>query len=423
MVVSLLGVIVAKGSGPSGRSRCRSSGLILDTGKSAASKVTGQFVQEREKAGAHGTGEAAAYEWQIFTGNRDVYGAAFQFVDAAAVADQSYPDGIAVAERRENGNAIFYPVALRLGDGTSLDAGDAAFAQTLGERMERAGELREQIEDLIKGDVGAINRQMRSLDLRLKANPGEAGAIESERAALQAEYEKLTAEAAELEEQLLADVLAYRLPTGEEGQIAVGDLFAFYYPNQMGFWEKVGWFFSHLWRFLSDDPREANMEGGVYPAIFGTFAMTVIMSAFVTPLGVIAAIYLREYAKQGPLVRAVRISVNNLAGVPSIVFGVFGLGFFVYLVGGAIDEWFFADALPEPTFGTGGILWASLTLALLTLPVVIVATEEALGGIPRGIREAALACGASKWQTIQRVVLPGAIPGILTGVILAMARG
>jgi phosphate transport system permease protein len=151
--------------------------------------------------------------------------------------------------------------------------------------------------------------------------------------------------------------------------------------------------------------------------------MTLVMSLFVTPFGVIAAIYLREYARQGHLVNIVRISVNNLAGVPSIVFGVFGLAFFVYFVGGGLDRMFYADKLPTPTYGTPGILWASLTLALLTLPVVIVATEEAISAVPRGVREAALACGASKWQTIQRIVLPASLPGILTGVILAMARG
>jgi phosphate transport system permease protein len=119
----------------------------------------------------------------------------------------------------------------------------------------------------------------------------------------------------------------------------------------------------------------------------------------------------------------VRIAVNNLAGVPSIVFGVFGLGFFVYFVGGTIDQLFFSEALPTPTFGTGGILWASLTLSLLTVPVVIVASEEALAAVPRSMREASLAMGATKFQTILRVVLPAAAPGILTGLILAMARG
>jgi phosphate transport system permease protein len=147
------------------------------------------------------------------------------------------------------------------------------------------------------------------------------------------------------------------------------------------------------------------------------------MSLLVTPFGVLAAVYLREYARQGLLVRMVRISVNNLAGVPSIVFGVFGLGFFIYFIGGSIDQFFFSEALPTPTFGTGGILWASLTLALLTVPVVIVATEESIASVPRGAREGSLALGASKFQTLCRVVLPASIPGILTGVILAMARG
>ena len=123
------------------------------------------------------------------------------------------------------------------------------------------------------------------------------------------------------------------------------------------------------------------------------------------------------------MVSLVKICVNNLAGVPSIVYGVFGLGFFAYIIGGSIDNLFFPERLPNPVFGTGGILWASLTLALLTVPVVIVATEEALAAVPTSLREGSLACGASKWQTIKNIVLPKAMPGILTGLILAMARG
>jgi phosphate transport system permease protein len=193
-------------------------------------------------------------------------------------------------------------------------------------------------------------------------------------------------------------------------------------PNALGVWGSLTVYASRVREFLWDDPRESNTEGGIFPAIFGTVMMVFLMSFAVLPLGVLAALYLREYARQGPLVRAVRIAVNNLAGVPSIVFGVFGLGFFVYLVGGSIDRMFFADALPTPTFGTGGILWAALTLALLTVPVVIVATEEGLAAVPRGVREGSLALGATKIETIVRVVLPAAAPGILTGMILAMAR-
>ncbi|MDZ7763686.1 MAG: phosphate ABC transporter permease PstA [Melioribacteraceae bacterium] len=190
----------------------------------------------------------------------------------------------------------------------------------------------------------------------------------------------------------------------------------------MSFIEKTGFIFAKLWELLSDEPRESNTEGGIFPAIFGTVMLVLIMSIFMVPFGVLAALYLREYAKQGVMVRTVRIAVNNLAGVPSIVFGVFGLGFFVYYVGGTIDQLFYPERLPTPTWGTGGILWASLTLALLTLPVVIVSTEEALAAIPRSIREASLALGSTKWQTIWRIVLPSATPGILTGMILAMAR-
>ncbi len=187
--------------------------------------------------------------------------------------------------------------------------------------------------------------------------------------------------------------------------------------------ERFRLYVTRLWEFIWEEPRESNTEGGVFPAIFGTVMMVLIMSVMVAPFGVIAALYLREYASQGPLVRIVRIAVNNLAGVPSIVFGVFGLGFFIYFVGGTIDHLFYPEALPTPTYGTGGILWASLTLALMTVPVVIVATEESLAAIPREWREGSLALGATKWETIRKIVLPGALPGILTGMILAMARG
>ena len=263
---------------------------------------------------------------------------------------------------------------------------------------------------------------------------------------------------------------------------------------------KLGVYLSRWWEYLSAYPREANTEGGVFPVIVGTVMLTLMLTIFVTPMGVIAALYLREYAKQGFVTSLIRIAVNNLAGVPSIVYGVFGLGFFCYTVGGYVDTgasesarmnvsaWWgmfvlagimlmsgFASKLwskPDPgkapksinlwmgrvswgiwgavlvlavmlvtrtpyfhgmfearaqdgtpTFGARGMLWASLTLALLTLPVVIVATEEAIAAVPGSMREGSYGCGASKWQTMRRIVLPGAMPGILTGAILAMARG
>jgi len=214
-----------------------------------------------------------------------------------------------------------------------------------------------------------------------------------------------------------------RAADGQEKELRALDMYRAYPANQLGVAGRLGVYGSRLWEFFSADPRESNTEGGIFPAIFGTVMMVIVMSIIVVPLGVLAALYLREYARQGPLVRIVRIAVNNLAGVPSIVFGVFGLGFFVYFVGGGIDRIFFPEALPTPTYGTGGILWAALTLALLTVPVVIVSSEEALASVPRSMREASLAMGATKFQTILRVVLPAAAPGILTGLILAMARG
>ncbi len=209
---------------------------------------------------------------------------------------------------------------------------------------------------------------------------------------------------------------------GKEKAIPVEQIVRALRPNDLSVLEKTWVYVGNIWTVLATEPREANTEGGLFPAIFGTVMMVIMMSLVVTPFGVIGALYLREYARQGTVVRMVRIAVNNLAGVPSIVFGVFGLGFFVYGVGGTLDALWFPERLPTPTFGTGGILWASLTLALLTVPVVIVATEEGLAAVPREYREGSIGLGATKWETIWQVVLPSALPGVFTGLILAMAR-
>ncbi|MFW7379758.1 MAG: phosphate ABC transporter permease PstA [Oligoflexus sp.] len=238
-----------------------------------------------------------------------------------------------------------------------------------------------------------------------------------------AEFVGITAKIAEINQQIGRYQLEMKTAQGQDTLLALEDVVRAYPANQLNLAEKVGVYLSRWWEFLTADPREANSEGGVFPALFGTVVMTLLMSIAVVPFGVLAALYLREYAKAGPVISAIRIAINNLAGVPSIVFGVFGLGFFCYIVGGGIDQIFYPEKLPNPTFGTGGLLWASLTLALLTLPVVIVATEEALAAVPSSMREGSYACGASKWQTIQRIVLPRAMPGIMTGMILAMARG
>jgi phosphate transport system permease protein len=268
---------------------------------------------------------------------------------------------------------------------------------------------------------------VRRAEIRYGASSPQVASARAEEArqlpSLKAEYDRLAAAAQALKTKDQAINVTLAEVGGREKVLPLSALVRFYPANDLSLAEKIGIYGSRWWEFVSDEPREANTEGGVLPAIFGTVAMTLLLVLIVTPFGVITALYLREYARQGRLVSVVRISVNNLAGVPSIVYGVFGLGFFAYTLGAGIDELFFPERLPNPTFGTGGVLWAALTLALLTVPVVIVATEEALSAVPRSMREGSLACGASKWQTIRHIVLPRALPGIMTGIILAMARG
>ena len=372
-------------------------------------------------------GSGTEREWHLQIGNKDVYGAGFRFVDVEAAVRVERPAEAIWVERMEYGPAIGEPVALVGADGREIRAGEVEFEEAMRGAVEEAAELRREIREIERGRIGRINHELEELGRKERkgGTPGkeEAEWAEKRRTFLQCEYEGLAAEAADLREDLQVKRFVYRLFTGETASFPAGQMVGYHYPNRMGLFAKCVHTARGLWAFVVDDPREANMEGGIFPALFGTLAMTLLMSAAVMPFGILSAIYLREYARQGAFVRLVRISVNNLAGVPSIVFGVFGLGFFVYFVGGTLDEVFFADALPTPTFGTGGILWASLTLALMTVPVVIVATEEALASVPRGAREGSLALGASKWQTIWRVVLPASGPGILTGLVLAMARG
>jgi phosphate transport system permease protein len=345
------------------------------------------------------------------------------------------PENVLFLERMEWGNAVVYPVALEEKGGERIAFEDSRFKSVFKGRMREVNNRRDEIAKLERGQIGKINQSIRKLQMQERyllrqktptdAQKAELDTTKVRLKELMDRYEPLAEKAGFLRAQQHNYTLHFKLPTGEERSQSLGEFVHHYWPNKMGFFSKVHQFFHHLIGFLTGFPREANTEGGIFPSIFGTVVMTLIMSVAVTPFGVLAAIYLREYAKQGLFVRSVRIAVNNLAGVPSIVFGIFGLGFFVYLVGGNIDRLFFPRGveLGVPTFGTGGILWASLTLALMTVPVVIVATEEALAAVSRGVREGALACGASKWQTIQTLVLPASAPGILTGLILAMARG
>ncbi len=362
------------------------------------------------------------------TGNRDTLGLDFRWVLESKLKNRRYPENLLAIERYEWGNFYGYLKEVRKGNEV-IASGEPAW-DALQPLIDRAGELRAQIKEIEQGEIGTINYQIEKLRLderRLEMDGIAPGSVQhqeiaQQRAALQQQYAGLQNRLHELYQQIGRDSLTGVVMNGNEITIPLSKVVRAYKPNAMGFFSKVGFYFSKLWEFVATDPREANTEGGIFPAIFGTVMMVMLMSVFVTPFGVVAAVYLREYAKQGPLTRLIRIAVNNLAGVPSIVYGVFGLGFFVYFLGGNIDQLFFAEALPSPTFGTPGLLWASLTLAILTVPVVIVATEEGLSRIPRAIREGSLALGATKAETLWRTVLPMSSPAMMTGLILAVAR-
>ena len=422
MVVMLVGVIVTQGLAVFG------SPEVVRVELKDGRVLLGPLAQNRLKPGTPPAEGKMERQYQV--GLREVNGQSYQWIDESIIKSESTPPSVMALERMENGAAFVLPQELKMTNGQKIAVSDPLFVQTLQREVSAAAELREKIISIERGQIGAVNSDMQSAKIALRKaedRKGDVAAAKAELDALEKSYQTLAAEARQLRATDAGGVLSAKDGAGRAIEIPVSAVVRFWQPNIMSWWDKLTLALSRGWDFVSTDPREANTEGGLLPALFGTFVMTVFMSAMVTPFGVIAAIYLREYAKQGTVLRLVRISVNNLAGVPSIVFGVFGLGFFVYVLGGSIDQLFFADQLRynnnTPVFGTGGLLWASLTLALMTLPVVIVATEEALVAVPRGAREASLACGASKWQTIRNVVLPASAPGILTGVILAMARG
>jgi phosphate transport system permease protein len=415
MVAGLIGVILLNALGffwPAEIVR-----LTLRDGKA----LTGMIVERESIPGATGQ-----YRIKVRVANRDLYGADFVWVDETQITGRERPHDVAVIERTEWGLLLGTIAALREGERV-ITTGPAAWPEARRRLPAEAG-LRAEIRRVERSDIGGINHRQEQVRLRLRrlelkgvtAGP-DVEALRAEMAALQERYKEHELRLTGLRARQ-STVLVVAAEGGKEKVLPLAQVLTVSFPNQMSLAAKIWHYLGSVWEFISADPRESNTEGGVLPAIFGTVMMVLIMSLMVTPLGVLAAFYLREYARQGTFVSAVRIAVNNLAGVPSIVFGVFGVGFFIYFVGGTIDQLFFAEALPTPTYGTGGILWASLTLALLTIPVVIVATEEGLASIPGGTREASLALGATKLETTLRVVLPAVMPSILTGLILAMAR-
>ncbi|MBD9656550.1 MULTISPECIES: phosphate ABC transporter permease PstA [unclassified Pseudomonas] len=434
MVIGLLAVIAVRGLAHFWPADIVEGNYLIPG--QAATVMAGEVVQKEEipRARLASAGLPVNVDGGEFmtrellkVGNRDFYGADFSWVVGEWLTDLRKPKDMTAFERREWGNFYGYVVNVKE-EGRLVAEGEAAWPE-LQKRLERVEALHGEIVKLEKRDIGRINAglervrlQTRRLELDGKLTEAAQADLAAERARWDAEYKVLEQELNARYQQFNRDSVTVRSAEGREQEISLGKVVRAYRPNAMTTLDKLGFYGSKLWEFVSDDPREANTEGGIFPAIFGTIMMTLIMAVIVTPFGVVAAIYLREYAKQGPLTRVIRIAVNNLAGVPAIVYGVFGLGFFVYVLGGSIDRLFFPEAAPAPTFGTPGLLWASLTLALLAVPVVIVATEEGLARIPRALREGSLALGATKVETLWRVVLPMASPAMMTGLILAVAR-
>ncbi len=370
------------------------------------------------------------------TGNT---GADFHWVPDYLVVAETHPEWATVVEReaaidREAWGRFYgVPTALLIDGQPVTDTPAATLARFAAEHPAVRARVA-AIRSLRKHELGALSSReedarlaARRMELRHgKGSPAHAAALAACDEIAQQHVgprQRIDAELARLEAENRRYQLRFRTANDATRDLHLADIVRAHAANQLSPAGTLGVFVDRWLEFLTDDPRESNQEGGVWPAIFGTVLMTLIMSVLVVPFGVLAALYIREYARAGMVISAVRIAVNNLAGVPSIVFGVFGLGFFCYIVGGSIDALFYPERLPSPTFGKGALVWASLTLALLTLPVVIVATEEALAAVPGSMREGSYACGASKWQTIRRIVLPRAMPGIMTGTILAMARG
>ena len=401
--------------------------------------VLGERVEQQQvsgeqllSAGISLVGEGPFYTRTLFKqGNRDFLGADFVWLLEEQLQQLSLPRQAMVIERLEWGN-FYGELGQVLHDGSVVadSADDPVQAwREFQDQIDAALELREQIHQLERVDIGRINYGMEQLRLRERGyqlrdqlDAAAQASLAAERAELDLDYSVLQEQLGQLYTEVNRDSFTASLADGRIVTLPIAKVVRAYQPNTMSFLGKMAHYFSKMWEFLTAEPREANTEGGVFPAMFGTVMMVLLMSIMVTPFGVLAAVFLREYAHQGVVTRIIRIAVNNLAGVPSIVYGVFGLGFFVYFLGGELDTLFFPEALPRPTFGTPGLLWASLTLALLTLPVVIVATEEGLSRIPRNLREGSLALGATRAETLWRVVLPMASPAMMTGLILAVAR-
>ncbi|NQZ32974.1 MAG: phosphate ABC transporter permease PstA [Oceanospirillaceae bacterium] len=441
MVVSLIGLIGARGLAHFWPADVMQA-TYTERGNSRT--VIGEIVQieqvsaiQLRDAGIEVATDIDSLERKLVkTGNRDIGGIDFSWVLDRDLSDVSTPQMLFTAERYEWGNLYGYLRSVKQADKIALEykgyePSDAytKLWKLLNQSLTRASNLKAHILDIEKHDIGSINYELERLRLKQRRMEIDGDTDSQTLAAMARRKIELSEQYQVLEEQLISlyaeinrDSIDVEVSTGDIISVPVANLVRIFRANSMGVWQKSLHYLEKIWEFVSQDPREANTEGGIFPAIFGTVMMVILMSIMVTPFGVVAAVYLSEYAKQGFTTRFIRIAVNNLAGVPSIVYGVFGLGFFVYVLGGSIDQLFYPEALPSPTFGTGGLLWASITLALLTVPVVIVATEEGLSRVPKSLKEGSLALGATKAETLFKIILPMTSPAMMTGVILAIAR-
>ncbi|GMQ45583.1 phosphate ABC transporter permease PstA [Vibrio sp. 10N] len=363
--------------------------------------------------------------YSIKVANRDLYGIDFVSLLSSELHDAKTPADLVVIERTRGGNFFGRILALKGVEGLQ----ETAIAETLTFELQQIALIRDRIDGITERRLKGLNHQLEALRLKQRRDSLNGVLTEEltlryqqQNAIIREQLSQTDIELDELRAELASKTLVVEDMRGKRLEIGLNRVMDFWYPNQMGYGDKLSHWGHQVWKFLSDDPRESNSEGGVFPAIFGTVLLVIIMSVMVMPLGVLVAVYLHEYAENNLLTRMIRVGVINLAGVPSIVYGVFGLGFFVYTIGGSIDSLFYAERLPAPTFGTPGLLWSSLTLAILTLPVVIVATEEGLNRIPTSARHGSLALGATQSETLWRIVLPMASPAIITGLILAVAR-
>ena len=435
MIVGLLAFIAARGAATFWPVPLEL--VELTDGRRVLGEVTGRETVDTPGEDAPGADAPATIDRRLVrTANFELTGEHYAWFDERNIASASRPPWATAVERLEGGRFHGFPTRMLHGADVVAEGPEQTWAAYGREHAVVRRRFRRAL-SIDKHDRGALQRRLRIARLAVvqagldagEESPAVAAAREAERRTI-ADVERATLELDRTTEALRAEndgwVVEFETADGARTSLPLDGIVHAWQPNRLGLGGKLGVYLSRWGEFLADDPREANSAGGVFPAIWGTVAMTLIMALLVAPFGVLAALYLREYASRGPITTAVRIAINNLAGVPSIVYGAFGLGFFCYGLGTGIDELFFKASIVadgQPTFGTGGLLWASLTLALLTLPVVIVATEEALAAVPNSMREGSYACGAGKWQTIRHIVLPRALPGIMTGLILAMARG